>query len=109
VLFVSEDSYTKQYEVDILKELAQAKTGMKILALMEKEDAEIEGLADWTIAVNDGETDLADDFHLAAIYTLIAQGLAVSKSAHLGIAPDNPSPDGEINRVVQGVTIHEYK
>lgn len=109
VVFVSEDPYTKQYDVDILKELAQAKTGMKIVALTEKADADIEKLADWTIAINDSDETLEDDFQRAVIYTLFAQGLAVSKSSHLGIAPDNPSPDGEINRVVQGVTIHNYE
>jgi tagatose-6-phosphate ketose/aldose isomerase len=27
-------------------------------------------------------------------------------SLRIGLNPDNPSPDGVINRVVQGVTIH---
>lgn len=109
VINMSGDDYTRKYDLDILKELGQAKTGMKIVALTEKADAEVEALADWTIAINDGDITLADDFQRAVIYTLFAQGLAVSKSSHLGIAPDNPSPDGEINRVVQGVTIHEFK
>src|SRR5699024_3346132 len=108
VLFVSGEAYTRQYDVDILKELSQAETGMKIVALTEKEDEEVKALADWTFALNESDADLQDDFQRAVLYTLFAQGLAVSKSSHLGIAPDNPSPDGEINRVVQGVTIHEH-
>lgn len=36
----------------------------------------------------------------------VCQNLAVKKSIQLGINPDNPSPSGSVNRVVQGVTIH---
>lgn len=109
VLFVSGEAYTRKYDLDILKELSQADTGMKIVALTEKEDKEVAELADFAFALNSSNVTLADDFQRAVLYTLFAQGLAVSKSSELGIAPDNPSPDGEINRVVQGVTIHEYK
>src|SRR5699024_3673049 len=108
VLFVSGETYTRKYDLDILKELSQAETGMKIVALTEKEDEEVKSLADWTFVLNKSDAKLQDDFQRAVLYTLFAQGLAVSKSSHLGIAPDNPSPDGEINRVVQGVTIHEH-
>lgn len=36
----------------------------------------------------------------------VCQNIAVKKSIQLGINPDNPSPKGSVNRVVQGVTIH---
>ena len=37
---------------------------------------------------------------------LIPQLLGYHLSRGLGLNPDNPSPDGVITRVVQGVTIH---
>ncbi len=37
------------------------------------------------------------------------QKIAVNKSIKEGINPDNPSPSGAVNRVVQGVNIHERK
>lgn len=109
VLFMSQDPYTRKYDLDILRELAAVKSGMKIIALTEKQDEEVEKLADWTIPVNaDGES-ISNDFQLALLYVIFAQSLALRKSIQLGITPDNPSPDGAISRVVQGVTIYDYE
>ena len=109
VLFVSQDPYTRKYDIDILRELAAAKSGMKIVALTETKDEEVEGLADWTVTVNAGTESLSNDFHLALLYVIFAQVLALKKSIQLGITPDNPSPDGAISRVVKGVTIYDYQ
>lgn len=109
VLFMSQDPYTRKYDLDILRELAAAKSGMKIVALTETKDEEVEKLADWVISVNTGTESLSSDFHLALLYIIFAQALALKKSIQLGITPDNPSPDGAISRVVKGVTIYDYK
>lgn len=108
VLSMSRDPYTRKYDVDILRELAAADSGMKIVALTETKDEEVEKLADWVIPVNDNGPAFDNDFHLALLYVIIAQTLALKKSIQLGITPDNPSPDGAISRVVKGVTIYEY-
>lgn len=108
VLFMSRDAYTRKYDLDILRELAADDSGMKVVALTEEKDQEVEGLADWTITVNDSQTKFANDFQLALLYIIFAQTLALKKSLQLGITPDNPSPDGRVNRVVQGVTIYDY-
>lgn len=108
-LFMSQDPYTRKYDLDILRELAAAKTGMKIVVLTEEKDAEVESLADVVLTVNEGAPSLSNDFHLALLYVVFAQTLALKKSMQLGITPDNPSPDGAISRVVKGVTIYDYK
>ena len=108
-LFMSQDPYTRKYDLDILRELAAAKSGMKIVVLTETKDEEIESLADVVLTVNGGEKPLSNDFHLALLYVIFAQALALKKSIQLGITPDNPSPDGAISRVVKGVTIYDYK
>src|SRR5699024_6793532 len=109
VLFMSQDPYTRKYDVDILRELAATESDMKVIALTAREDEEVEKLADWTIAIQTGGADVENDFELALPYIIFAQALALRKSIQLGITPDNPSPDGAISRVVQGVTIHDYK
>lgn len=109
VLFMSQDEYTRKYDLDILRELSKAETGMKIAVLTDKKTDEIADLADWTIEVNQGDTPIHNDFYLSLLYVIFAQGLALKKSISLGITPDNPSPDGAINRVVEGVTIYDYK
>ena len=108
VLFLSQDPYTRKYDMDILRELSKADTGLKIIVLSEREETELQELADWVIPVNFEEEKIDSDFHLALLYIIFAQVLAMRKSIQLGITPDNPS-DGTINRVVQGVTIHAYE
>ncbi|WP_301109577.1 SIS domain-containing protein [Sporosarcina sp.] len=108
VLFMSQNEYTRKYDMDILREIASDESGLKVLVLTEKTDSEIEKLADWVIQVNTGSEKMESDFELALLYVVFAQTLAMKKSMHLGITPDNPSPTGRINRVVQGVTIYGY-
>lgn len=109
VLFMSQDSYTRKYDLDILRELAAEESGVKLVVVTEKNDVEIEELADWIIPVNFGTDVFSSDFHLSLLYIIFAQALAMKKSIQLGITPDNPSPNGLINRVVKGVTIHNFK
>ncbi|MBD1223835.1 SIS domain-containing protein [Virgibacillus halodenitrificans] len=109
VIFLSKNEYTRKYDMDILKELSEAKNGMKIIALTEKEDESVVNLADWCIPVNFNDEGLDNDFQLGLLYIIFAQVLAMKKSLKYGITPDNPSPNGTISRVVQGVTIHPYE
>ncbi|PAV31140.1 tagatose-6-phosphate ketose isomerase [Virgibacillus profundi] len=108
VLFISKDPHTRKYDMDILRELASDDSGIKIVALTEKSDEEVENLADWSLPVNQSKESLSSDFSLALLYVIFAQTLALKKSIQLGITPDNPSPDGRVNRVVKGVTIYDY-
>src|SRR5699024_10456274 len=52
VLFMSQDPYTRKYDLDILRELSAAETGMKIVAISEYEDDEVKQLADWMLPIN---------------------------------------------------------
>ncbi|WP_066191725.1 MULTISPECIES: SIS domain-containing protein [Gracilibacillus] len=108
VLFFSQDAYTRKYDMDILREIADSPVKPKIIALTTEQNDAVETLADWTIPVSAGFNIRTDDFHAALLYILFAQSLALQKSLRLGITPDNPSPDGNVNRVVQGVTIYDY-
>ncbi|SFB12541.1 tagatose-6-phosphate ketose/aldose isomerase [Lentibacillus halodurans] len=109
VVFMSQDSYTRKYDMDILRELAEDDSGMKVIALTEREDTEVSALSDWTVPVNAGDKNLSKDFYLALLYVIFAQAFALNKSLQLGVTPDNPSPDGRVNRVVQGVKIYDYQ
>jgi tagatose-6-phosphate ketose/aldose isomerase len=48
-----------------------------------------------------------DDGFLAVGYVVVAQILALSFALGVGTTPDNPVPGGSVNRVVQGVRIHD--
>lgn len=109
VIFMSQNSYTRKYDMDILREIAADELPFKTVVLAEKVNEEIQELADWSIQVNNENELFANDFYLALLYVIFAQALALKKSVKLGILPDNPSPEGRINRVVKGVTIYNYE
>jgi tagatose-6-phosphate ketose/aldose isomerase len=50
--------------------------------------------------------DGVDDAALALPFVVVAQLLGLFFSLELGYTPDNPFPNREVNRVVQGVSIH---
>lgn len=104
-VFVSSQSYTRKYDLDILKEL------------------QIDGIAQAVIAIEitgennyDGDTFSFDiegkdvpDAYLALPYIIYGQAVSLLSSVKVGNKPDTPSPTGTVNRVVKGVTIYDYK
>lgn len=106
VIYVSDDAYTRQYEVDLIKEISGQRKGNKILAVMNKQDDAIASLVDYTIAFHMAKSH--DNMLLGFAYVTVAQMIALFKSLAYGITPDNPCPSGEVNRVVKGVILHPY-
>ena len=106
IVYLSDNAYTRQYEIDLIKEMSGQRKGNKIVAVMNKADDAVAALVDYAIVY-----DLADEHANAVLgldYILFAQTIAVLKSLSLGITPDNPCPTGEVNRVVKGVTLYPY-
>ncbi|EGU31906.1 phosphosugar isomerase [Vibrio sp. N418] len=94
----SSDEYTRQYDLDLFNEIRRDKQALAHIAISET-------------ALNEedvfelGQLGLGDQW-LCFPYVLFCQILAFEKSLQLGYGPDNPCPTGEVNRVVQGVTIY---
>lgn len=106
VFFISKDSYTKQYDLDMLKEIHESPSQIQTVVLSEQD--EYAEYARWTVPVNTGAEDIENDFYLGLLYTLFAQTLALKKSLRLQLTPDNPVQDGSVNRVVKGVVIYPW-
>lgn len=106
VVYLSDDPYTRQYEVDLIKEMSGQRKGNKIVAVMSKADDAVAALVDYTVVY--GLEGASENVLLGLDYILFAQTLAVLKSLAMGITPDNPCPTGEVNRVVKGVTLYPY-
>ena len=106
VVYLSDDPYTRQYELDLVKEMSGQRKANKIVAVMNRMDEEAAALVDYAVSFDlDGAYE---NVLLGLDYILFAQTLAVLKSLSLSITPDNPCPTGEVNRVVQGVTLYPY-
>ena len=106
IVYLSDDPYTRQYEVDLIKEMSPQRKGNKLMAVMNKRDDEVAGLVDYAFSF-DLENEHENAF-LGFDYIVAAQVLALFKSLSYDITPDNPCPTGEVNRVVKGVILHPY-
>ena len=102
LVYLSNDTYTRQYDLDIADELRRALGAESVVAIT---SGGIAGLADgdpWQVEGLDDVPDAA----LALPFVVSAQLIGLQFSLGLGNTPDNPFPSGTVNRVVQGVTIH---
>jgi tagatose-6-phosphate ketose/aldose isomerase len=101
-VFLSNDPYTRRYDLDMLHELRADGRAGKIVA--------VTALAD--DATGPGESlhvagfAAAGDGELYFPYVVCAQLYAFHRSLALGNTPDQPSHSGTVTRVVHGVTIH---
>ena len=103
VVYRSADPYSSAYDEDIVKELRETVGADKVFTVSAGgSDAWVESDTDWVLS----GIDALDDAYLAVAYIVFAQLFALYSSAALGLTPDNPFPDGSVNRVVKGVTIH---
>ena len=104
--FVSDDPFSSKYDVDLLMELNREKNKNGVVALCCGNTKEIE--ADDVIKLPSGGYGFATHLCLGIGGLLFFQMLAMFKSLELGITTDNPSPGGQVNRVVKGVTVYPY-
>ncbi len=114
VVYRSADPYSAAYDDDIIRELRTSLGRNRVLTVSAgttrtmgtgaagAASTAIHGPMDWALE----GVDALDDAYLAVAYVVFAQLFALHSSAALGLAPDNPFPRGDVNRVVKGVTIH---
>lgn len=98
VVVRSAEPLSRRYERDLLDELRRDGIAGQVLSLGPAVDGDADDVALAAPALPDA--------WLAPVWLSFAQRYALRRSAALGLAPDNPFPDGTVNRVVQGVTIH---
>ena len=100
IVFVSNDPYTRAYDLDLLEELRREARAGAIVAVgagaMGDARLELAGMSD------------ASDIELALVDVVFAQSLGLRQSLQFGLTPDNPNVAGVVSRVVKGVRIHPW-
>jgi tagatose-6-phosphate ketose/aldose isomerase len=106
--FISNDPFTAKYDIDLLNELFNDKSNYSkkniVVAVCGDNIAGIK--ADDVITIASGGYGFAADLCIGISGLVFSQILAMHKSIELGITTDNPSPSGQVNRVVKGVTVY---
>lgn len=103
LVFVSNDDYTRQYDIDMLEELRLDEVANTVCAIQVNSDKNFEGTA---FALDEKYNNIPDAY-LALPFTVFGQIVSLITAIKVGNAPDDPSANKTVNRVVEGVTIHK--
>ncbi len=101
-IFLSNDPYTRRYDLDLLDELRCNATAARVIAISAQAGAELDPVENIVIP----GLEKAEDIDLLLPYIVAPQLLAFHEALRCGLSPDNPNRSGTVNRVVQGVRIH---
>jgi tagatose-6-phosphate ketose/aldose isomerase len=104
VVFLSNDDYTRRYDLDLLEELRRDRVAGRVIALSGR--ADVPQHQDTVVLTAEGT--IPSDLEMCLPYAVFAQWLALLRSLSLGLSPDKPNAAGTVNRVVQGVSIYPY-
>ena len=107
VIYISNDEYTRKYDLDLAKEMLAHKKNDKVVIVGDNIVEDILNKADYVFNVENINYNVENKVLLPLQQIIFGQMLSFLKSVNLGITPDNPCPTGEVNRVVQGVILHE--
>lgn len=106
IIFASNKAYTQQFDRDIAAEILRDGRARQVFVIGSPDfftrfpELRAHGIA----AVPDQSTEEA----AAVLGVMHAQLLGLRLAMDRGISADNPNPSGEVNRVVQGVTLYPY-
>lgn len=107
VIYISNDEYTRQYDLDLAKEMLAHKKNDKVVIIGDNIEEDILNKADYVFNVENINYTVENEVLLPLQQIIFGQMLSFLKSVNLGITPDNPCPTGEVNRVVKGVILHD--
>lgn len=105
IMFVSNDPYRRQYDLDLLRELRSDAIALRVVAISAQPDPGAAHPDNFLLPALASVADLG----LCLPFVVFAQSLALMQSLALGISPDNPNTGGTVSRVVRGVSIYPLK
>ena len=103
VVFSSTDTYTKLYDLDLVREVAGDEIARKVILLTDQKE-NLENVEQVILS----SQYLVDDVYRVFPYIVYGQLFALLTALKVKNRPDTPSPTGTVNRVVQGVIIHPF-
>ncbi|MET3557731.1 tagatose-6-phosphate ketose/aldose isomerase [Streptococcus rupicaprae] len=101
-VFVSNDDYTRHYDIDILNEISGDRIARLTCGIQVSSDLDFDGES---FTFDKGYQTIPDAY-LALPYAIFGQTISLLTAIKVNNKPDTPSPSGTVNRVVKGVTIH---
>ena len=104
IVFGTTTDYTRKYDLDLVREVAGDQIARRVVLLSDRAFG-FENVKEVVL----GCGGVLNDVYRVFPYIVYGQLFALLTSLKVGNRPDTPSPTGTVNRVVQGVIIHEFK
>lgn len=104
LVFGTTTDYTRKYDLDLVREVAGDQIARRVVLLSDQAFG-LENVKEVPL----GCGGVLNDIYRVFPYIVYAQLFALLTSLKVENKPDTPSPTGTVNRVVQGVIIHEYQ
>ncbi|MCY7085327.1 SIS domain-containing protein [Streptococcus oralis] len=104
LIFGTTTDYTRKYDLDLVREVAGDHIARRVVLLSDQAFG-LENVKE--VALGCG--GVLNDIYRVFPYIVYAQLFALLTSLKVKNKPDTPSPTGTVNRVVQGVIIHDYQ
>ena len=104
LVFGTTTDYTRKYDLDLVREVAGDQIARRVV-LLSDQAFDLENVKE--VALGCG--GVLNDIYRVFPYIVYAQLFALLTSLKVKNKPDTPSPTGTVNRVVQGVIIHDYQ
>lgn len=104
LVFGTTTDYTRKYDLDLVREVAGDQIARRVVLLSDQAFG-LENVKE--VALGCG--GVLNDIYRVFPYIVYAQLFDLLTSLKVENKPDTPSPTGTVNRVVQGVIIHEYQ
>ena len=104
LVFGTTTDYTRKYDLDLVREVAGDRIARRVVLLSDQAFG-LENVKEVVL----GCGGVLNDVYRVFPYIVYGQLFALLTSLKVGNRPDTPSPTGTVNRVVQGVIIHEFK
>ena len=104
MVFGTTTAYTRKYDLDLVREVAGDQIARRVVLLSDQAFG-LENVKEVVL----GCGGVLNDIYRVFPYIVYAQLFALLTSLKVENKPDTPSPTGTVNRVVQGVIIHEYQ
>lgn len=104
LVFGTTTDYTRKYDLDLVREVAGDQIARRVVLLSDQAFG-LENVKEVALCCG----GVLNDIYRVFPYIVYAQLFALLTSLKVENKPDTPSPTGTVNRVVQGVIIHEYQ
>ena len=108
VCLMSNNPYTRIYELDLLKEFKNEGGKKQIIVLDTVYDEEVKANSNYYFSYEDAKLGEMEDIFASLSYLVYGQLISLIKSAKLGINPDNQCPARDLHKFLNGVIINEY-